>query len=37
VQATGMYPDTDVVVGVIANTQHKDLAKAFLIYLLENE
>ena len=37
VQATGMYPDTDVVVGVIANTKHKDLAKAFLIYLLENE
>nr|MCR5640478.1 hypothetical protein [Lachnospiraceae bacterium] len=35
--STNMYPDTEVVASVIINSEHKDLAKAFLIYLLENE
>lgn len=37
IKETGMYPDTDVVAGVIANTKRPELAKAFIIYLLENE
>ena len=34
--STGLYPDTDVVASVILNTKNPELAKAFLIYLLEN-
>lgn len=36
VVSTNMYPDTEVTASVIFNAPHPELAKAFIIYLLEN-